>query len=199
VTGNEFGQQPERGRAWFEALYRDHHAAILSYARRRVDEPEDLVAEVFGTAWRVRNRVPEKALPWLIRTARNHSMHAVRASSRRARLQTRVDAVVAASADDHADDVVNRQDAAVAIMRAMAKLLPGDQEVLRLAEWERLDTHTIAYVLECSDIAARTRLHRARRRLEAALERDAPPVGISPDDRPQRTAAKPVSTHEVMS
>ncbi len=190
---------PERGWVWFEDLYRGQHAAILSYARRRVDEPEDLVAEVFATAWRHRDRVPEAPLPWLLRTARNHSMHAARASSRRSRLQVRVNSVSATDGNhiDHADDVASRQDATAIIRLALSALPPGDQEVLRLAEWERLDPPTIAYVLECSEVAARARLHRARRRLEASIDRLVRLGAISPAAANQWPTGASVSTTEV--
>jgi 2-polyprenyl-6-methoxyphenol hydroxylase-like FAD-dependent oxidoreductase len=45
-----------------------------------------------------------------------------------------------------------------------------DREVLALACWEGLTSEQIAEVEGCSAIAARTRLHRARKRLAATLE-----------------------------
>jgi RNA polymerase sigma-70 factor (ECF subfamily) len=41
---------------------------------------------------------------------------------------------------------------------------------LALACWEGLTSEQIAKVVGCTAIAARTRLHRARKRLAAALE-----------------------------
>ena len=57
--------------AWFEDLYRTHHPAVLRYAVRRVgpDDADDVVSEVFATAWRRRTAVGEPPLPWLYRAA----------------------------------------------------------------------------------------------------------------------------------
>ena len=55
------------------------------------------------------------------------------------------------------------------ITAALTRLSPADQEVLRLAAWEQLDTAALAYVLECSEVAARVRLHRATRRLQQVV------------------------------
>lgn len=168
----------DRDEAWFERLYRTHHAIVLNYARRRGAEPDDLVAEVFTTAWRYRERVPDVALPWLLRTARNHLLHEARAIGRRTRLEGRARTYADVNAD-HADAVAARTDAQVAITDALAKLCAADQEILRLAAWEQLDTVALAYVLECSEVAARVRLHRASRRLKqiVMLHRAGPAPG----------------------
>ena len=174
----EPGADGGRDEAWFEELFRTHHTAVLGYARRRGVEPDDLVAEVFVTAWRHRDRVPEAPLPWLLRTAHNHLLHEARAQGRRARLELRAPSSLG-TAEDLADDVAARTDAHVAITEALAKLSPADQEVLRLVAWEQLDTAAVAYVLECSEVAARVRLHRATRRLQqlVLLHRAGPAPG----------------------
>jgi RNA polymerase sigma-70 factor (ECF subfamily) len=166
--------------AWFDVLYREHHTAVLSYARRRGAEPDDLVAEVFATAWRHRDRVPDPALPWLLRTARNFLLHEARGRARRARLAGRARGRVGIEGD-HADGVAERRDAEITIRSALAKLSATDQELLRLAAWEQLDTPALAYVLECSEVAARVRLHRATRRLRQMLT-IAARQGPAPDD-----------------
>lgn len=184
------GADDGRDEAWFEDLYRTHHTAVLAYARRRGVEPDDLVA-----AWRHRDRVPEAALPWLLRTAHNHLLHEARAQGSRARLELRAPSSLG-RADDLADDVAARTDAQVTITEALAKLSPADQEVLRLVAWEQLDTAAVAYVLECSEVAARVRLHRATRRLQqlVLLHR----AGPAPDpewsvDDPRSTAVAQLS------
>ena len=56
----------------FEALYREHYAAVLRFARRRTDPQtaEDVTAETFAIAWRRLDRIPaHKPLPWLYVTA----------------------------------------------------------------------------------------------------------------------------------
>ncbi|MER3410834.1 MAG: RNA polymerase subunit sigma-24, partial [Thermoleophilia bacterium] len=73
------------------------------------------------------------------------------------------------------------------VMEAVRRLLPGDQEVLRLVAWEELSPHEAAAVIGCSAALFRLRLHRARRRLARALaevagarsRRPLPAVGAS--------------------
>ena len=162
-----------RDSAWFEALFRQHGNRVLAYATRRCPgDADDVVAEVFATAWKYRSKVPVDALPWLYRTAAHQVQHSHRGRSRRAALASR-----SARLDepgrhppDVADDLAAQMDRVAAVARVMAALPPPDAEVLRLWAWEQLSTDEIAYVLVISSTAARVRLHRARRRAEALLE-----------------------------
>ena len=157
-----------RAEAWFEDLYRSHHGAVLAYARRRVNDPDDVVAEVFAAAWRSRDRVPSPALPWLYRTASNHVLHAYRSQGRRDRLSRRA-AELDAVAADHADGVATRLDAAHRVEAALARLSDADRELLRLLAWDDLGQDRIAFVLGCSTATLRVRLRRARIRFAAHL------------------------------
>jgi RNA polymerase sigma factor (sigma-70 family) len=164
-------QQP-RERAWLETVFAAHHQHVLAYALRRVPahDAEDVLAEVFATAWQHRQRVPDPALPWLYRAASHHVLHAQRGHGRRQRLNARLVAEPSAAERDHADTVAAQLDDASAVERALSALSPRDAEVLRLSAWEELSSDEIAYVLGCTTAAAKVRLHRARRRFAAALE-----------------------------
>lgn len=149
----------ERFRALFESAYRP----LLAYARRRTNasDADDLVAEVLTTAWRRLDDVPaDHALPWLYGVARRVLANQRRATDRRRALVTRLasqPAPVAAESEDPA------------VLSALERLRPADQEVLRLAAWEHLDTAEIAVALGCSPNAAALRLSRARRRFRETL------------------------------
>ncbi len=52
----------------------------------------------------------------------------------------------------------------------MGELGDEDRELLLLVSWEELSPGEAARVLGISSLAARSRLHRARRRLRALLE-----------------------------
>ena len=158
-----------RDPAWFEALYRAHYQQVLQYARRRVSaaEADDVVAEVFATAWRRRDEVAEIGAAWLLRTASNHVLHVHRGVGRRARLARRL----ANSASEVLASWSEQGGAAeqLAVTAAMQALSVEDQELLRLSAWEQLPTAELAVVIGCSTAAVRVRLHRARRRLAARL------------------------------
>ena len=59
---------------------------------------------------------------------------------------------------------------AAEVLRAMGELGDDDRELLLLVSWEELSPGEAARVLGISALAARSRLHRARRRLRALLE-----------------------------
>ena len=177
-----------KDRAWLEQLFADHHRKVLAYSLRRVPphEADDVLAEVFASAWQHRDRVTDPALPWLYRAASNHVLHALRGHSRRSRLTDRLRAQPQPSADDPADAVGERLDDTARVHVALARLTARDAEVLRLHAWEDLRVDEIAHVLGCTPTAARVRLHRARRRLAAAL---GPPGAVSPATRPATEGA----------
>ena len=165
--------QPEHGDTWLTDLFGQHSRAVLAYARRRLDsaeDAEDVVVEVFATAWRRRADVPDEALPWLYATAANVIAHVIRSESRRTRLGARLATVrpLRESADDPAE-VVAAANGTVAA--ALDDLSESDAELLRLWAWEGLEPAEIAAVLGCSPGTARTRMHRARARLREALIR----------------------------
>jgi RNA polymerase sigma-70 factor, ECF subfamily len=73
---------------------------------------------------------------------------------------------------------------------ALATLTEADQEALRLVGWEELDLAGAALTMGCSRGAMAVRLHRARRRLERALEAVA-------DDEPRPAAGWPASHRRI--
>ena len=159
---------------WVTDLFGRHSKAVLAYARRRLDsadDAEDVVVEVFATAWRRRADVPDEALPWLYATAANVIAHVIRSDARRTRLGTRLAAVhpIRDEAPDPADAIADATDARAAVAAALDDLSEADAELIRLWAWEQLESAEIAAVLDCSPGTARTRMHRARARLRAAL------------------------------
>ena len=149
----------------FAALFRQHHAAVMRYALRRLDpvEADDLVAQTFLTVWRRLDQVPAEPLPWLYGVARHALLDRFREQQRQGRLQGRL----TSEATFVAPDVDS--DAAIDVRRALATLAEPDQELLRLSAWEDLRPAEMGQVLGCSAATAAVRLHRARRRLATAL------------------------------
>jgi RNA polymerase sigma-70 factor (ECF subfamily) len=154
--------------AWLAELFEANSRAVRAFVFRRVpaEAVDDIVAEVFTVAWRNRARVPRdgRTVPWLYRTAVNLIGHHHRTTGRR-----RVHDLRGSGVDTTPDATEGVADQVV-ISRALGLLAPADAEVLRLAYWEDLPTRDLAFVLGCTDGAARVRLHRARRHLRELLE-----------------------------
>jgi RNA polymerase sigma factor (sigma-70 family) len=157
-----------RDEAWFSTLYTTFHPQIYRYGVRRLPHEEaaaELAQDVFVITWRRRAEVPAEVLPWLYGVARRVLANRVRADARRP-----------VPLADLPETAVAEAPAGVLDLRAALAVLPElDQEILRLVGWEELSVSEAARVLGCSRTAAGVRLHRARRRLSAALA-GAPPV-----------------------
>jgi RNA polymerase sigma-70 factor (ECF subfamily) len=153
-------------------LYARHGRAVLAFALRRTSDPEDAadaVAETFLVAWRRLAVVPPEpdARLWLFAVARRTLANQRRGRSRRTALAERLALDVAAAFEPRARDGEGE-----ALMAALARLDVEDRELLLLIGWEELTPAQAARVLGITPVAARARLHRARRRLRAELVRE---------------------------
>ena len=154
----------------FGQLFDQTYPAIVAYARRRVpaDQADDVVAEVFATAWRRRADLDPgaAALPWLYGVAANVVRNLRRADGRHLRLVERIEAQPAPrTGPDPADGP------GADLRAALDRLSFDDQEVLRLVAWEGLSHAEAGQALDCSTNAVGIRIHRARKRLEIELDR----------------------------
>jgi RNA polymerase sigma-70 factor (ECF subfamily) len=152
-----------------EDLYRAHARHVLAYALRRTDavSAEDIVSEVFLVVERRPADVPADARPWLYGVARR-----VLANQRRSdRRRTAMHEALGVLARDREPASLPVFPADVPLLEAMATLSVDDREVLMLTAWEGLDASATGAVLGCSVAAVHTRLHRARGRLQVALDR----------------------------
>jgi RNA polymerase sigma factor (sigma-70 family) len=178
----------------FDALFASYSSDIVSYCGWRVasaSDAQDAAAEVFLTAWRRIDELPEgdAARVWLYATARRVIANQRRSSRRRHALHERL--VLEAASTPQGSPVPPQEE--VLVDEALRRLSLSDREVLLLAEWEGLGPAQIAAVLGCLTVTARGRLHRARTRFRAVFEelraRDA-------SERRRRSASE-VSTKSV--
>lgn len=153
----------------FDALFASYSSDIVAFCTWRADaaDAQDAAAEVFLTAWRRLDEVPQgdAARVWLYATARRVIANQRRSTRRRRALEERL-AVEAKSAPQ----VVTTDPEETLVYEALHRLGPLDREVLLLAEWEGLSPAQIAKVVGCLTVTARGRLHRARRRFRAVFE-----------------------------
>ena len=149
----------------FDALYRAHAGAVLSYARRRATAAmaEDIVAEVFLVAWRRLAEVPSSPRPWLLGVARRTLANQRRSGVRQHAVRERL-------ASDQAFPTLEADGIDRPVLRALAQLRENDRELLLLLAWEGLTTSEAAEVLGIRPRTLSVRLHRARRQLRVILE-----------------------------
>lgn len=167
----------------FTALFDRTHAALLAYAVRRVADPgdaADVVAETFLVAWRRLDDVPtgDDARPWLFGVARHVLANHYRGERRRHALADRL-------RDDLREVTVPPPDAGGSgIELALRRIPEDDRELLRLVAWEGLARDEIALALGVPRATVRVRLHRARRRLLAAMAEVGTTAGPHPRPTP---------------
>jgi RNA polymerase sigma factor (sigma-70 family) len=164
----------------FDALFASYSSDIVAYCGWRAgsaSDAQDAVADVFLTAWRRLDDLPEgdATRVWLYATARRVLANQRRSRRRRSALQERL-AVEAAAAPPDATAAGGEREL---VRAALGRLRARDREVLLLAAWEGLSPAQIAAVLGCLTVTARGRLHRARRRFRTAFEELAAREGTS--------------------
>jgi RNA polymerase sigma factor (sigma-70 family) len=188
-------RETERRRR-FDALFASYSSDIVAYCSWRTDsgsDAQDVVAEVFLTAWRRLDELPEgdAARVWLYATARRVIANQRRSSRRRVALNERLALEVASAPQEPGSP--DRE--ATLVHEALRLLGPRDREVLLLAEWEDLTPGQIAAVLGCLAVTVRGRLHRARRRFRTVFEE----LLVRAESKEARRGASEVSTSSVPS
>ncbi|GAA1163654.1 hypothetical protein GCM10009584_00690 [Ornithinimicrobium humiphilum] len=168
------GMVPEnvRDAPWFDGFFAQHATSVHRYFVRRAShvDVEDLTAEVFATAWRRRDKIPEGfELPWLYKTA-----SFVLANHRRKPTLT----LISDYSGDEDQHTARSVDPAELVMeddevrRALARLSARDRMVLMLHAWEGLDGEGLARALGLTRGGAAAALSRARARLREAWDED---------------------------
>lgn len=157
--------------AQLRQLFDQCHDSVMRYALRRAgaDEAADVVAETFLIAWRKLDQIPTDGLEraWLIGVARRVLANRRRGSERAQRLVEVIGYQIQVAAPS-ADAAIEGED----VRAALARLNTKDCELLTLVAWDGLTPAEIATALGKSSATVRSRLHKARLRFRAELERD---------------------------
>ncbi len=175
----------------FRALYREHLPTIRRYlaARAPASQVDDLAAETFLVAWRRLADMPPQALPWLLNVAAKLLANQRRKTDRSVALVERL-VHVSRLDDPGAAFAAERRAEHLAVLHALARLSPGDRELMLLSVWDGLRPREIAVVLAVNPVSVRARLSRARRRLERVLRAELEAADHSlPSPLIQRTTA----------
>lgn len=156
----------------FERFVRLHAKPLLAYCLRRAApaDAHEAAAEVFATAWRRHEDVPdgEAALYWLFGVARRVLSNQRRGRHRWRGLIRRVEADYGHALPGPETSVVANEQYQE-VTTALGRLRPGDREILTLIVWDEVPRSEVARVLGISSSAVHKRYQRALRRLEDQL------------------------------
>ena len=145
--------------AAFNALYERTYKQISQYVFRRISfDVEDVVDDIYTTAWRKRGDIPnehEKALLWLYAVARKVIANKVRWKARLNRFNKLNNPLVAAEAR-------NRSPRDNWVQEVLISMPPIQREALLLVEWDGLSIAEAAVVLGIPGTTLTKRLHSAR-------------------------------------
>jgi RNA polymerase sigma factor (sigma-70 family) len=160
----------------FVAIFDQHRDRVYRQALRmtaNVHDAEDVTAGAFLELWRRRKAVrvvDGSVLPWLLVTTTNLSRNLTRGLRRyRTFIATLPRTEVAQSAEDVALKQMEELEIAEKVRDALIGLSPSDATLITLTMFEHYSPAQAAIALGITDGAARTRLHRARTRMAAAL------------------------------
>jgi RNA polymerase sigma-70 factor (ECF subfamily) len=162
--------------AAFGTLFDRHGRAVYNYCFRRTGDwaaAEDLTSVVFLEAWRKRKALrlhDDTLLPWLYGVATNVLRNRGRSLKR---YRAALDRLAVEHEADFADDAAARIDDERQVQQVLAifGLLPKrDQDVLALCVWSELSYEEAAVALELPIGTVRSRLSRARSRLQDQVE-----------------------------
>ena len=162
----------------FGVVFERHFGTILRYLRRRLDDrqAEEATAQTFFVAFDERGRFDREradARPWLFGIATNIARRHRRSEVRELRAIARLDADTGAS-NDGAEARVDAERLRGALARCLADLPAEECDVLYLLVWAELDQPEIAAALDIPLGTVKSRLSRARKRVQEALDLPAP-------------------------
>lgn len=179
----------------FPSIFAEYSGPIRRYVRslvRDAAEAEDITQETFLRAYRNLSTLQDqsKLSPWLYRIATNVCYDRFRQASSRPAAQSLEDEAAtpdelktADLPDDTAprlDQVIEQKEMSACVQQYLDGLSDSYRAAILLHDVEGLSNPEIAEMLGCSLATVKIRLHRARTRLKAALDRA---CDFSCDDR----------------
>ncbi|WP_031062545.1 RNA polymerase sigma factor [Streptomyces sp. NRRL F-5527] len=187
----------------FGSLYDAHARAVYNHGLRLTGDwslAEDVMSETFLAAWRTRASLhPEGGSlgPWLLGIATHKAHNATRRLRRQRLFLSRQPAPPAVT--DFAEESAGRIDDArrLAVVRdALSGLRSQDRDVLVLCVWSGLTYQECAEALGIPLGTVRSRLARARRRLDRLSAKNLEPHGPRGEVRKQAAFAAARSQEE---
>ena len=173
----------------FGVVFERHAQRVFGYCARRtadLSQAEDLTSVVFLHAWATRHRVrliEDSALPWLLGVAANVLRNSARSIRRYDAALARLPASV--PVEDPAERVAERVDAERRLAEAsepLQALRPTEREVAHLVWWAGLSYAEAAIALDIPVGTVRSRLSRARARIQDLSPQTGASLATPPTD-----------------
>ena len=159
----------DEARARLTQLWLDHKPAVERFVRRRSEaDADDVVQQVFVTAWRRVDNIPDEPRAWLLTVARNIMLNQRRSNRRRDALAVRVGGTIKVTTRDDTEQEGTSTELET-LRQAWLQLSDAEREVLSLSVWDELSGAEAAQVLGISNAACAKRLGRARQHLRDLL------------------------------
>ncbi len=157
-------------------VYDEHHVAVRAFARRLLGDEalaEDLVHDVFLALPRAaRNfRGTSTLRTFLIGIAVNHARHHLRSAARRRAASEKLAVEPRGDAPTPEQSAQGAQLARL-LVRALDTLSVDHRVAFVLCEVEERTSREVAEIVGVPEATVRTRLHHAKKKLRAALERE---------------------------
>jgi RNA polymerase sigma factor (sigma-70 family) len=154
----------------FEAIFKRHHAPLLSYARHMLanqDEAEDALQHAFIKAYRalLGGTVPRELRPWLYAIVRNCCLSAIAARRHPVELDEHTANLAGLS------EVVHEREDLRELLADIGRLPEDQRSALLLAELDDLSHQSIATIVGCPVTKVKALIYQARSTLIA--DRDA--------------------------
>lgn len=169
------GHDPEA----FRVLYQRWAEELLRFFQRRTGDAEtslELTAETFAIVYERRERYQERRgsfAGWLYGIGRHELQRFRRRARTEFRAVRRLKVAVPALdelSSDRIDELLDVERFRSQLHDALGRLSVKEREAVRLRVLDQLDYRAVATRLDCSEQAARVRVHRGLARLATSLE-----------------------------
>lgn len=155
------------------ALFVRYHGRVLGFVRRLLRSEamaEEIANEVFLEVWRGAMSFQERSslLTWILSIARYRCLNVLRK-----RYETSWNEGEAAEIEDESDDpevIAQKTDKAQLLRKCSDALPPMHREIIDLVYYHELSIKEVCEVLGVPEGTAKTRLFKARKRLEEMLK-----------------------------
>lgn len=145
----------------FSELYTFAYPLVYRYIARRIrHDVDDIAIEVFATAWRRKEKLPESRddqLLWLYGVARRKVANAVRLSRRKSKF---IGGLRSTEPDATGTDA--KAVASMLVHSSLSRMKPKEREVLLLVEWDGLTIGEASRILGVSEGVTSKRLAAAK-------------------------------------